>query len=73
MFDVGVSIQTAPIGAFAQDLPSEKRTGRSPSLTLLDLVEAVAESCESEIEVIATIRHLLSSGRVRLQACELPL
>ncbi len=41
--------------------PEEVRT-----ITLLDLVAAVAESAESEAEVIATVRQLVNSGRVRL-------
>lgn len=34
--------------------------------TLLDLVTAVSESARSEAELIATIIHLVNSGRVRL-------
>jgi hypothetical protein len=34
--------------------------------TLLDLVAAVAEVASTEAEVIATVRHLINSGRVRL-------
>ena len=34
--------------------------------TLLDLVAAVSEECDSEAEVVATILHLLGSGRARL-------
>jgi len=35
-------------------------------LTLFDLVQAVSESAANEAEVIATVAHLLSSGRVKL-------
>ena len=35
-------------------------------LTLLDLVVAVNEHARSEAEVVATVLHLLRSGRVRL-------
>lgn len=35
-------------------------------LTLLDLVAAVADVAETEEEVVATIRHLVESGRVHL-------
>ena len=35
-------------------------------ITLLDLVTAVADSAESDEEVVATIASLLSSGRVTL-------
>ena len=36
------------------------------TITLLDLVAAVADQAESEAEVIATVSHLINSGRVRL-------
>ncbi|MFK7896940.1 MAG: hypothetical protein AB8G23_13940 [Myxococcota bacterium] len=36
------------------------------SLTLLELIDAVSEVSENEQEVIATVQHMLSSGRVRL-------
>lgn len=35
-------------------------------ITLLDLVSAVSEECTSEAEVVATVLHLLASGRARL-------
>lgn len=34
--------------------------------TLLDLVRAVSEETEDDREVVATVLHLLRSGRVRL-------
>ena len=34
--------------------------------TLLELVQAIAQSTNDEREIIATVRHLLRSGRVRL-------
>lgn len=36
------------------------------TLTLLDLVSAIADEADSEEEVIATIQHLLETGKVRL-------
>jgi hypothetical protein len=36
------------------------------TLTLLDLVSSVADSAETDEEVVATIREMLRSGRVRL-------
>jgi hypothetical protein len=36
------------------------------SLTLLDLVAAVAESARSEAEVVATVVYMVNSGAVRL-------
>ena len=40
--------------------------GEPIETTLLDLVAAVADSARNEREVIATIKYLLASGRVRL-------
>jgi len=34
--------------------------------TLLDLIDAVNASCRTEAELIATVVHLVNSGRVRL-------
>ena len=38
----------------------------APSVTLLDLVTAVAEEARGEAELIATVVHLVNSGTVRL-------
>ncbi len=35
-------------------------------VTLLDLVRAVSDECESEAEVVATVLHMLATGRARL-------
>ena len=35
-------------------------------LTLLELVEAVNDVTDDEVEVVATVRNLLQTGRVRL-------
>jgi hypothetical protein len=43
-----------------------KRPSRTQIWTLLDLVAAVAEVAKTDAEVVATVRHLISSGRVRL-------
>ena len=40
--------------------------GESIDATLLELVQAIAQSTNDEREIIATVRHLLRSGRVRL-------
>lgn len=37
-----------------------------PELTLLELVQAVDEVSDSEAEVIATVRYMLESGRLKL-------
>jgi hypothetical protein len=39
------------------------------SLTLLELVRAVSESTNDDRLVIATVRHMLRSGRVKLRGC----
>jgi hypothetical protein len=35
-------------------------------MTMLDLVAAVSENAESDREVVATVVHLVNSGRVQL-------
>ena len=35
-------------------------------LTMLDLIEAVAEVTDSETELVSVVAHLVNSGRVRL-------
>jgi len=35
-------------------------------LTLLDLITAVAEVTDSEMELVSVVAHLVNSGRVRL-------
>jgi len=44
-------------------LPSET----SLEVTLLELVGAVSDECETEAEVVATVLHILGSGRARLR------
>lgn len=39
---------------------------RPETLTLLDLVAAVADASHSEEEVVAAVHHLIESGRVTL-------
>jgi len=36
------------------------------SLTLLELVDTLADLTEDDAEIVATVVHLLQSGRVRL-------
>jgi hypothetical protein len=38
----------------------------SQALTLLDVIQAVSEVADNDREVIATLLHMISSGRVRL-------
>jgi len=49
-----------------QDAQSQAATEPQSQLTLLDLIEAVAEVTDSEVEVVTVVRHLVNSGRVRL-------
>jgi len=45
----------------------EKAIAHEPmSLTLLELVEAVNDVTSSDDEVVATVRHMLRTGRIRL-------
>jgi len=39
---------------------------RPETLTLLDLVAAVADAAQSEEEVVAAVHHLIETGRVHL-------
>jgi hypothetical protein len=39
---------------------------KKPALTLLDLTGAVIEVAADDREVVATLAHLIRSGRVRL-------
>ena len=38
----------------------------SHGLTLLDVIQAVSEVAEHDLEIIATVVHLISGGQVRL-------
>jgi len=37
-----------------------------PEVTLLELVQAICDEANDDREVVETVRHLLSSGQVRL-------
>lgn len=51
----------------AADVRIETTTETEPlSVTLLELVDAVNDVTENESEVVATVQHMLQSGRVRL-------
>jgi hypothetical protein len=39
---------------------------RSDALTLLDVIQAVREEAANKHETLATVVHLITSGRVRL-------
>jgi len=51
-----------------QSAPRRPSRDGSPQeeLNLLDLIEAVGEVTEDETEIVATVIHMLESGRVRL-------
>ncbi len=55
------SRQSPPTGATRSGRRSE-----SIDTTLLELVQAIAERTNDERLIIATVRHLLRTGRVRL-------
>ncbi len=44
----------------------ERQADGPIEITLLELVSAVADSADSDAEVVATVAHLLNSGRVTL-------
>ena len=46
--------------------PVELQEAGTKSLTLLELVGSVCDVTEDDDEVVATVLHLLRSGRVRL-------
>ncbi len=39
---------------------------KCPEVTLLELVQTICDETSDDHEVVATVRHLLSSGQVRL-------
>jgi len=52
--------------AVPQTFPIHQQAHGFGDFTLLDLVQAVCEVTADDREVVATVRHLLRSGRVRL-------
>jgi hypothetical protein len=58
------------MGSMARRNGSDDRTGGEA--TLLDLVQIVSEITHDEKEIVATVLHLLKSGRVHLRGefCE---
>ena len=56
----------AELGASAAAPAFQLPAPQSQSLTLLDLVAAVAEFAHSEAEVVSAVEHLLASGQVVL-------
>jgi hypothetical protein len=61
------STEAPTIGTIATvDERQEAAMETPPQLTLLDLIEAVAEVTDSEAEQVSVVAHLVNSGRVRL-------
>jgi hypothetical protein len=52
--------------AYTKEQLEALRPAQAQTLTLLDLVAAVADSSQNEEEVVATVQHLIESGRVTL-------
>jgi hypothetical protein len=52
--------------ALSPGVGSEVDMETQAQLTLLDLIEAVAEVTDSEAELLSVVAHLVNSGRVRL-------
>lgn len=44
----------------------ERRPEQQLEITLLDLVSAIADQAETEAEVVATVCHLINSGKITL-------
>ena len=65
---MGVALDHAPESLI--DLANLPRAGEKPvATTLLALVEAVSNVSHNEREVVATVAHMLRSGRVKLTGC----
>lgn len=52
--------------AFGLSVPVLGASQECPEVTLLELVQAICDETSDDREVVATVRHLLSSGQVRL-------
>ncbi len=46
--------------------PTERLFAAPTVITLLELVAAVAQAAHSDAEVVATVTHLLQSGKIKL-------
>ena len=54
------------MGELARKIAVAQRRRAVQVMTLLDLVTAVSEEAKTEAELIATVQHLINSGRVQL-------
>jgi len=50
----------------AAHISTHEESSRPEGFTLLELVQAICEVTSDDREVVATVRHMLRSGRVRL-------
>ena len=62
---MGTALDHAPRFAINRARPDSEPL----ATTLLALVEAVGDASNSEQEVVATVSHMLRSGKVRLIGC----
>ena len=62
---MGAALDHAPRSVISRARPESEPL----ATTLLALVEAVSDASNSEQEVVATVSHMLRSGRVRLIGC----
>ena len=64
---MGAALDHAPGFVISRSRPGP---GSEPlATTLLALVEAVSDASNSEQEVVATVAHMLRTGKVRLIGC----
>jgi hypothetical protein len=66
MLQEGEALEGEGMGQPAREIERTLPRLQRKTMTLLDLVAAVAEVADSEDEVVATVRHLINSGQVRL-------
>jgi len=52
--------------AIGLSVPALIASRECPEVTLLELVQAICDETSDDRDVVATVRHLLSSGQVRL-------
>ena len=51
----------------APSLPIEAQAANPISVTLLEVVRAIGEVTEDDHEVVATVLHLLATGKIRIR------
>ena len=48
-------------------IPPQLQTPEPHEVTLLDLVQAISDEADDDLEIVATVLHLLRTGQVRLR------